>query len=181
MGPSPRVRGKVNLGVQPINLAGTIPACAGQSSSGVPHNRYGRDHPRVCGAKREESRQQEVAGGPSPRVRGKGASAGVRSEYVGTIPACAGQSVWRLTLQTLLRDHPRVCGAKFRPSSFAASCTGPSPRVRGKARWRAAKTLRPGTIPACAGQRPHPPVIRTNKGDHPRVCGAKEDAKPPNR
>ena len=70
-GPSPRVRGKrKGIVLQPVG-AGSIPACAGETSNEprlIPDMRV---HPRVCGGNYENHMVHHVGEGPSPRVRGK--------------------------------------------------------------------------------------------------------------
>ena len=86
----------------------------------------------MCGAKKNSSAQRRVAWGPSPRVRGKEIMDNLMTFLIGTIPACAGQSLQSHVHQPLPRDHPRVCGAKHTMSVHDVLLWGPSPRVRGK-------------------------------------------------
>ena len=48
---------------------------------------------------------------------------------------------------------------------------GSSPRVRGTLRWRRGGWIRPGIIPACAGNTTWISSLRSMARDHPRVCG----------
>ena len=127
-------------------------------------------HPRVCGEATPESRSMparhhRVCGeaglkpigewlptGPSPRVRGSHAVAGVMAGVFGSIPACAGKPHAQALGYLTNKVHPRVCGEAISPMPKVASSLGPSPRVRGS-HLRA--TLGPdhlGSIPACAGK-----------------------------
>ena len=69
-------------------------------------------------------------------------------------PAYAGKSVRHAALQTLRRDHPRVCG-ETSPLIFAASAGA-------------------GITPAYAGKREFNVVQLKLLEDHPRVCGEKK-------
>ena len=131
-GSSPRVRGKLGT-IQDENAgAGLIPACAGKTAPGSGRSPARRAHPRVCGENAFFEGGSVLAGGSSPRVRGKRA---LRSSSVytpGLIPACAGKT--GETLQTV------------------ASQYGSSPRVRGKHARTRPQTPQRGLIPACAGK-----------------------------
>ena len=50
-GSPPRVRGKVNVGNNPLAKEGITPACAGKSDQRAFHRSEHQDHPRVCGEK----------------------------------------------------------------------------------------------------------------------------------
>ena len=111
-GPSPRVRGKEQICQRYFPRTGTIPACAGQSPFPGWCGLVPSDHPRVCGAKKLGILIRPRWWGPSPRVRGKGASKRHSRSNRGTIPACAGQSYYARCCGAPKGDHPRVCGAK---------------------------------------------------------------------
>ena len=70
-----------------------------------------------------------------------------------------------------LAVYPRVCGGTPFPFILSDSVYGLSPRVRGNlghGRWAA---IRPGSIPACAGE-PLPQAPRARHCTvYPRVCG----------
>ena len=69
-------------------------------------------------------------------------------------------------------DHPRACGANFRPVSRGCSRFGSSPRVRGKRmnERKCKSALR--IIPARAGQTVALLSAANAPPDHPRACGA---------
>ena len=72
-GSPPRVRGK---GVGAPHFAcdlGITPACAGKRLSRGRRSGLDRDHPRVCGEKRDIQLNLAIQAGSPPRVRGKGA------------------------------------------------------------------------------------------------------------
>ena len=170
-GPSPRVRGKPIVNRIFLVPDGSIPACAGETSRVMVLLSALMVHPRVCGGNRGRVGSSALAGGPSPRVRGKRLSASGWTARRRSIPACAGE-----TPQTIggTRDgtvHPRVCGGNRARGRGPSGGAGPSPRVRGKQVVVLRVIDEPGSIPACAGEtekavkRPNAPAV------HPRVCG----------
>ena len=69
-GPSPRVRGIPLEAFASLIVAGSIPACAGNPSSGRCSSSSTRVHPRVCGESLDTACRLITQAGPSPRVRG---------------------------------------------------------------------------------------------------------------
>ena len=69
-------------------------------------------------------------------------------------------------------DHPRACGANFRPVSRGCSRFGSSPRVRGKRCKLRQLKQQIRIIPARAGQTNIESTLRYRRTDHPRACGA---------
>ena len=70
MGSSPRVRGTRPIPKATRTPQGIIPACAGNTLSGVRGTSCSRDHPRVCGEHTSTSIVLPLTEGSSPRVRG---------------------------------------------------------------------------------------------------------------
>ena len=111
--------------------------------------------------------------GSPPLMRGKGADH-LRSEVcLGITPAYAGKSAASAFGYARRRDHPRVCGEKYRPSARLLIFGGSPPRVRGKVSVRAAWRPYHGITPACAGKSRFPSSTAPYRRDHPRVCGEK--------
>ena len=71
IGSPPRVRGKATMIEMASAITGITPACAGKSGWTASKKPAGRDHPRVCGEKRDNVAEQFMGGGSPPRVRGK--------------------------------------------------------------------------------------------------------------
>ncbi len=73
---------------------GIIPACAGNTirSTGTPTAT--RDHPRMRGEHRTESRRAISRPGSSPHARGTRPRRPCRTRPKGIIPACAGNTGW---------------------------------------------------------------------------------------
>ena len=89
-GSSPRVRGTEHFFPLSWVPFGIIPACAGNSSEQHISILTSWDHPRVCGEQRFPELQFPELQGSSPRVRGTGFDALIIAEWLGIIPACAG-------------------------------------------------------------------------------------------
>ena len=91
----------------------------------------------------------------------------------GITPACAGKSCRRCPQRSRSRDHPRVCGEKFRAYAKIWNEWGSPPRMRGKGLMDAELSNAVGITPACAGKSAAQSLDRLCAGDHPRVCGEK--------
>ena len=147
----------------------------------------------MCGADLQPHRRVFGQGGSSPRVRGRlallcrreratrliPACAGQTRCRVGRcrrrrglIPACAGQTAPRLRGHTMVRAHPRVCGADTKYNVTIKTFPGSSPRVRGRRHGNFGLRADTGLIPACAGQTEGVKAAGAAAGAHPRVCGA---------
>ncbi len=114
--------------------------------------------------------------GLSPRVRGNLLQRTAPLDYVGTIPACAGEPPSRSRRGPGNRDYPRVCGGTPARELAASRGTGLSPRVRGNPKAVPAPPPRPRTIPACAGEPAAGKPDCTGRKDYPRVCGGTEQS-----
>ena len=95
------------------------------------------------------------------------------SGETGITPAYAGKRQRRATACTWLRDHPRVCGEKHRPTWMFPAHTGSPPRMRGKVLNEEETQQEIGITPAYAGKRGGMWVQESTLWDHPRVCGEK--------
>ena len=144
-GSPPRVRGKVAMEHFSIAICGITPAYAGKSSCSRPGSLSSRDHPRVCGEKRKTGAVPAPLPGSPPRMRGKARShaqlyydAGKSCTsfqlmfFIWDHPAYAGKRPVLFSDSWIHRDHPRVCGEKFKPFCLRQLCQGSPPRVRGK-------------------------------------------------
>ena len=126
----------------------------------------------MCGAATESMRDEWIAKGLSPRVRGSRLPALLESEGRGSIPACAGQPAADPENHADRQVYPRVCGAAYRCVTAQRWGPGLSPRVRGSPCVTLTSVWCSRSIPACAGQ---PFVQRCHRGRcwvYPRVCGA---------
>ena len=115
--------------------------------------RYLRDHPRVCGEKFRLPARLSARLGSPPRMRGKDSCTGKTPLGCRITPAYAGKSQFLPTAFHRVRDHPRVCGEKWKLFPAPLTFSGSPPRMRGKDYHARYMVI----------------VIR----DHPRVCGEK--------
>ena len=170
-GPSPRVRGKQNRSGTPVDVGGSIPACAGETDRATGGVHADRVHPRVCGGNGGTPGYAGDKAGPSPRVRGKPVREDSRRGGDRSIPACAGETGSSWGHRNRGPVHPRVCGGNVRAISERRIHTGPSPRVRGKPVVLQVERADGRSIPACAGETTCFGRTATRRRVHPRVCG----------
>ena len=64
-----------------------------------------------------------------------------------------------------------MCGEQLFIKTFSRQCSGSPPRVRGTERSHTGHRGLRGITPACAGNRRISSLMKTEKWDHPRVCG----------
>ena len=167
-GSSPRVRGSHPTTSQPSCFRGIIPAGAGLTQGWRYPGRWVWDHPRGCGAHRQNRPDSISCKGSSPRVRGSQVRLISLIEAHGIIPAGAGFTVGVVANRSYSWDHPRGCGAHSNFIDKIRLQRGSSPRVRGSPFRTYATNPRPGIIPAGAGLT----TDRMARRDHPRGCGA---------
>ncbi len=170
-GPSPRVRGAGPLPEAPLPPPGTIPAGAGSSRQRPDRHRVRGDHPRGCGEQGRDATAEQLAPGPSPRVRGAVVVILALIGRVGTIPAGAGSRRSPCGRRPWAGDHPRGCGEQPPRSPVRTADRGPSPRVRGAGSAGSSRGATSGTIPAGAGSSPARRPRPGGRRDHPRGCG----------
>ena len=116
----------------PARTSRSIPACAGETSSGRGFRTTSSVHPRVCGGTVTNATAIMAQSGPSPRVRGKHRRVEHERFVHGSIPACAGETTVKIRSSNAAKVHPRVCGGNSRDYPCTNWLHGPSPRVRGK-------------------------------------------------
>ena len=91
-------------------MAGIIPADAG-NTTGPPHGRpWSEDHPRGCGEHDVLSHAFDPGAGSSPRMRGTQRESRRPVPVAGIIPADAGNTDGEHVLVAYGQDHPRGCG-----------------------------------------------------------------------
>ena len=109
-GRSPRVRGSLGSLRGEDGAGGSIPACAGEPPFSPWPASCDRVDPRVCGGATRAYCARRLMPGRSPRVRGslyKGPTGFFVSR---SIPACAGEPVYRVGHGGVSGVDPRVCG-----------------------------------------------------------------------
>ena len=151
--------------------SGIIPAYAGNANRPAFRLRGVRDHPRVCGERRNLMSSSRKKQGSSPRMRGTHSCPELSAPPAGIIPAYAGNAHWLPLLSWLVRDHPRVCGERQTGQPCTNVYLGSSPRMRGTLAVCASWYRRHGIIPAYAGNAGWRRGCARAGWDHPRVCG----------
>ena len=89
-------------------------------------------------------------------MRGKEIGHLVEVRFVGITPAYAGKSLTASSGNTGRKDHPRVCGEKFRAYAMIWQEWGSPPHMRGKDASRTDVYVLAGITPAYAGKRGRP-------------------------
>ena len=106
-------------------------------------------------------------------MRGKVGYAGKNHVESGITPAYAGKSPTTSRSFSLSRDHPRLCGEKFKRFLVKCFILGSPPPMRGKEKAASYCAKRFGITPAYAGKRFAKQYRRSIDWDHPRLCGEK--------
>ena len=150
-GSSPRVRGTRAPYTSRNASRRFIPACAGNTPATTARTPRRPVHPRVCGEHSAMCSASPPSSGSSPRVRGTPRRDHGFDSEVRFIPACAGNTVPRVTA--------------------VPQYNGSSPRVRGTQGgvWAVRQPRR--FIPACAGNTSTGFLSPQGASVHPRVCG----------
>ena len=170
-GPSPRLRGKRRM-VRPASVnAGSIPAPAGETLTGMATILEGEVHPRACGGNTDWVTGATNPTGPSPRLRGKLRPRAGGWPSQGSIPAPAGETSGKLVGRLNPQVHPRACGGNGSGIESLTRIFGPSPRLRGKRGLRCGKQGRGRSIPAPAGETSLGASGARPQSVHPRACG----------
>ena len=170
-GLSPRVRGNHWNDAAAHGLSGSIPACAGEPSSGAILLDTVAVYPRVCGGTPHSSLRPSQREGLSPRVRGNHRHRPLPGLSRGSIPACAGEPPARRRHCDGIPVYPRVCGGTPAFPCAGQCPEGLSPRVRGNHFHEVVPVAFRGSIPACAGEPPYSSPSPPSPLVYPRVCG----------
>ena len=170
-GLSPRVRGNPFHAGRLEQVAGSIPACAGEPDARRKTHIQQWVYPRVCGGTAVAALGVGLILGLSPRVRGNRSPANAPYPAVWSIPACAGEPGTPSRAPRCGEVYPRVCGGTHPGASGADRGMGLSPRVRGNPAHSRPRRRRARSIPACAGEPPLAPLCICAPLVYPRVCG----------
>ena len=165
------MRGKLETIPSTVVPRRLIPAHAGKTRVISRSGSADPAHPRACGENRTRRTQRPAHSGSSPRMRGKPSGTARAVRVVGLIPAHAGKTLQPGHLLLDSRAHPRACGENTSTRFVNASCTGSSPRMRGKRLSRTFAFLGRGLIPAHAGKTGMDAATRRTQRAHPRACG----------
>ena len=171
------MRGKVPTFHPPSGAVGITPAYAGKRRLCVVAAHLGRDHPRVCGEKRQYFIHVKRDKGSPPRMRGKVTYDDDHVPGMRITPAYAGKRRRDNGQKNKSGDHPRVCGEKYCCTLIACLSWGSPPRMRGKDALSFMFRNSPGITPAYAGKSQPDRQSGCSYQDHPRVCGEKNGCK----
>ena len=140
------MRGKVEFLLDFTRQFRITPAYAGKRCSLMLSRILMRDHPRVCGEKREIRQPPAALRGSPPRMRGTGLQVGSAHEKQGITPAYAGKSGAFFGRVAVQPDHPRVCGEKLSDCQRGILSVRITPAYAGKRLKRSRSTVSPVAI-----------------------------------
>ena len=132
MGSSPLTRGKLELGPQPDDVPGLIPAHAGKTRAGYSLRHTSRAHPRSRGENSQSGSSLSASAGSSPLTRGKPGIDVRTGMEVRLIPAHAGKTTQDTSRSRWRRAHPRSRGENIGGHFLVVLIEGSSPLTRGK-------------------------------------------------
>ena len=150
---------------------GIIPALAGNTFFDPVSGAHRRDHPRSRGEYDLWPQQTGQNNGSSPLSRGIRASSQDGGEFVGIIPALAGNTYSGCFLRSAERDHPRSRGEYGIQAFVNYVVSGSSPLSRGIPDRKTRIDCHPGIIPALAGNTNSSEFSDAARRDHPRSRG----------
>ena len=104
-------------------------------------------------------------------MRGKRHQINVVAADPGSIPACAGETLWRRMSCAMGGVYPRLCGGNIEIIVDDVPFWGLSPLVRGKRCLSLCLPVPGGSIPACAGETLDLLLIFCLCWVYPRLCG----------
>jgi len=151
-GRSPHARGRPRLSRMPGGRLGSIPACAGETDAVVTPTARLRVDPRMRGGDHRDGGERPACQGRSPHARGRRDAAVRAAGGAGSIPACAGETMWCTFASAAMRVDPRMRGGDFWWRWWRWCCLGRSPHARGRQQLSAPSCAPPRSIPACAGE-----------------------------
>ena len=131
-GSPPPMRGKVASCPLVEENARITPAYAGKRTTYWEMCGKYQDHPRLCGEKHHARTNRTGHVGSPPPMRGKAETRRKTSSPHRITPAYAGKSNQRYQTARWTRDHPRLCGEKFRFLEISPAHEGSPPPMRGK-------------------------------------------------
>ena len=165
------MRGNPALSHWPTASARSIPAHAGEPSGCGRWLMVEWVYPRACGGTIARFVEGFATVGLSPRMRGNHIRIAACRVGFGSIPAHAGEPLTEQFVEHLDEVYPRACGGTFYINFLRSPCTGLSPRMRGNRFVDRFHVMRPGSIPAHAGEPFWEWVASWAILVYPRACG----------
>ena len=146
------MRGKHAYLAMPKEATRNIPAHAGKTGSSSFQPDTFQEHPRACGENRGNLGGDPELRGTSPRMRGKLRTGVAHYPHLRNIPAHAGKTSCAPRSPRHDSEHPRACGENVNTTMTNRSCSGTSPRMRGKPMKIQVVGSQRRNIPAHAGK-----------------------------
>ena len=112
-GSPPRMRGKLQAGIDLLIALGITPADAGKTPESLFSMVRLQDHPRGCGENSAAKHLTSAGTGSPPRMRGKLQKNEYGDDILGITPADAGKTVYPAVSARYRWDHPRGCGENY--------------------------------------------------------------------
>ena len=154
-----------------MSPAWIIPARAGFTLLRRGGPQSDQDHPRSRGVYSPARYAGRLSAGSSPLARGLPLIRMNPWPLLGIIPARAGFTGRRRSLQRLRQDHPRSRGVYSRTLTSSSPSSGSSPLARGLLQLLLGRQVHVGIIPARAGFTGWPGARTARGRDHPRSRG----------
>ena len=172
-GSPPPMRGKGSSVILDCVISGITPAYAGKRSAAYCFGVRVEDHPRLCGEKLVRHDVNPPEHGSPPPMRGKEKQSQKIYYYHRITPAYAGKRIMKRGTKMSIKDHPRLCGEKFKIAFVIFARSGSPPPMRGKETKKHIEFHVNRITPAYAGKS----ALHSSSGsgglDHPRLCGEK--------
>ena len=150
-GSSPLSRGIPHSAALSAPGEGIIPALAGNTRCRHRNRPEEPDHPRSRGEYNSRTSRTSRSTGSSPLSRGIPGGVLNMHDYIGIIPALAGNTTYPSRRRTATTDHPRSRGEYSRPLGMGVPNPGSSPLSRGILSGVTIPGRRRRIIPALAG------------------------------
>ena len=170
-GLSPRVRGNRSERGCVCCVRRSIPASAGEPRFSPTSTKTGRVYPRECGGTALAMLILTSFDGLSPRVRGNPSLPRQPTPPARSIPASAGEPIWKSSGVSASGVYPRECGGTGLTQNDRNELSGLSPRVRGNLLFAPAKRVIMRSIPASAGEPDEYTPSNHPLQVYPRECG----------
>ena len=170
-GLSPRLRGNHLDRGSVVEIAGSIPAPAGEPSERRGAAGRRRVYPRACGGTTLTRSTASPMMGLSPRLRGNQCQLHHLKGRIRSIPAPAGEPQLSAIDGSASWVYPRACGGTCSAPAALHKSRGLSPRLRGNPIYCCDIYIFAGSIPAPAGEPSLPMRLTGTVRVYPRACG----------